>query len=122
MPMGKFLEGFERARAAAEAREAEAQRRTEHAAAALQQLSDTLGKDSEALDGQKITMQIEHGSLVLRRVLLPVASVTFDPDSERYKIHEYSVTGGKTQMEGRDIDDCATKLGEYAFSLTEKIG
>jgi hypothetical protein len=115
--MGKFLEGWERARAAAEAREAEAQRRQELVAERLKTLSERLGEDGDDLARLKITMRVEHGSLVLKRILQPMAGVTFDPDSGRFKIHEYSVAEGKSEIEAEDVDECALKLGEFAYSL-----
>lgn len=115
--MGRFVEGFERAKAADEAREAEARRRAERVAAALKNLSDKLDEDRDALERQQITMRIEHGSLVLKRMQQPMASVSFDPDSRRFKVHEYSVSEGKTEMHAQDAEDCALKLGEYVYSL-----
>ena len=119
--MGRFQEGFERARAAAEEREAEARRRAERIEAALKQLSEKLGEDSEALDRQKITMRIEHGALVLKRMLQPMAGVTFDPDSGHFKIHEYSVSEGTTETEAENADECALRLGEYSYSLKGSV-
>jgi hypothetical protein len=115
--MGKFLEGYEKARKAAEERDAEARRRAEAIADALKRLSDKLGEDQEALERQNITMRIEHGALVLKRLLQPMAGVSFDPDSGRFKIHEYSSAEGTTEADASDIDECALKLGEYTFSL-----
>jgi hypothetical protein len=115
--MGKFLEGFERARKAAEERDAEARRRAERVAAAIKELSDRLGEDRAMLDQEQITMRVEHGALVLKRALQPIAGVSFDPDSGRFLIHEYTVAEGKTEAEAANLDECALKLGEYAFSL-----
>ena len=116
--MGKFAEGFERARKAAEEREAAARRRAEQIERALKELSDRIGEDGGELSKLKITTHIEHGALVLKRLLQPLAGVTFEPESNRYKIHEYSVTTeGKTEMDADDADECALKLGEYAYSL-----
>jgi hypothetical protein len=115
--MGKLVEGFMRAKAATEEREAEARSRAERTDAALRQLSEKLAEDREALDRQQITMRIEHGSLVLRRMLQPLAGATFDPDANRFNIHEYSVSDGKTETEAQDADECALKLGEYSYSL-----
>jgi hypothetical protein len=120
--MGKFLEGFEGAHKAAEERDAAARRRAERIAEALKKLSDKLAEDREALEGEKITMRIEHGALVLRRVLQPMAGVSFDPDSGRFNIHRYSVSEGKNEMEAADIEECALRLGEYAYSLKGSVG
>jgi len=114
--MGKFVEGWERAHAAAEAREAEKRRRAERMAAALKQLSDALAVDGEALAQQSFNLHMEHGALVLRRVVEPVAGVTFDPANGKFKIHIY-VTGSETEMEAGDHEECALKLGEFAHSL-----
>jgi hypothetical protein len=115
--MGKFLEGWERARMAAEAREAEKQRRLEQVAAALTKLSDLLQEDSDQLTRRQITMRVEHGALVLKRMLQPMAGVTFDPDTGRFKIHEYTQSEGASELEAENVDECATKLGEFAYSL-----
>ncbi len=114
--MGKFLEGWERARAAAEEREADKRRRAERMAAALKELSDALAVDGDELAQRDFNLHMEHGALVLRRKVEPVAGVTFDPDRSRFKIHNY-VTGGDTEMEAQDHEDCALKLGEFAYSL-----
>jgi homospermidine synthase len=115
--MGKFLEGWERARAAAEEREAEKHRRAERIAAALKQVVDLLDEDSQELARHSIEMRMEHGALVLRRMVEPMAGVTFDPEKNRFRIHKYSVREGTNDEDAQDAADCATKLGEYAHSL-----
>jgi hypothetical protein len=115
--MGKFLEGWEQARAANEEREAEKRRRLERVAAALKQLSDALAEDAEELARRDLNMRMEHGALVLRRMVEPMAGVTFDPDTGRFKIHTYAVKEGNTEIEAKDVEDCALKLGEYVYSL-----
>ncbi len=115
--MGKFQEGWNEARAAAEAAEAEKQRRLERIATALNALSDTLSADSTALTEQQLTLKMEHGSLVLKRLMEPLAGVTFDPDARAYKIHKYAVTDGSNEDEAKDVDECAAKLGAYAYSV-----
>ncbi len=113
--MGKFLEGWERARAAAEERDAAERHRLEVTTAALKQLSDTLAEDGDELARRNMNLRMEHGALVLRRMVEPLAGVTFDVATGRYKIHKYS--GGETEMEARDLEECALKLGEFAYSL-----
>jgi hypothetical protein len=115
--MGKFLEGWERARAVAEGREAEKRRRTEHMAAALKQLSDVLGEDGAELAKREINLRMEHGALVLKRMVEPMAGVTFDPDTGRFKIHTYAVKEGNTEIDAQSVEECALKLGEYVYSL-----
>jgi hypothetical protein len=115
--MGKFLQGWERARAAAEEREAEKRRRAERVAAALKELSEALAEDAEELAKRDINMRMEHGALVLRRMVEPMAGVTFDPDTGRFKIHTYAVKEGNTEIDAQSVEDCALKLGEYAYSL-----
>jgi hypothetical protein len=115
--MGKFGEGFERAKAAEEAREAEARRRAELVAAALKELSERIGEDGEVLNQQGITLRVEHGGLVLSRLRQPMASVSFDPGSGHFHIREYTASEGKTEIEAESCDDCALKLGEYVYSL-----
>jgi hypothetical protein len=114
--MGKFLEGWERARAAAEERKAEKHRRADRMATALKQLSDALAEDADELARRNITMRMEHGALVLRRMVEPLAGVTFDPDSGRFKVHKY-VSGGDTEIDAQGFEECALKLGEFAYSL-----
>jgi hypothetical protein len=115
--MGKFLEGWERARAVGEEREAEKRRRAERMAAALKQLSDALAEDAEELARRDLNMRMEHGALVLRKMVEPMAGVTFDPDTNRFKIHTYAVKAGNTEIDAQDVEDCALKLGEYVYSL-----
>lgn len=115
--MGKFLEGWERARVAAEEREAEKRRRAERIAAALKQVVDLLNEDSGELARRSIDMRMEHGALVLKRMVEPMAGVTFDPDKNIFRIHKYSVREGTNDEDAQDPADCAQKLGEYAHSL-----
>jgi hypothetical protein len=115
--MGKFLEGWERARVAAEEREAARRRRAEQVSDALKQLTEVLEADNEVLNKRNITLRIEHGALVLKRAAEPLAGITFDPETGHFRIHEYFAAEGKNEMDAQDIEDCAMKLGEYAYSL-----
>lgn len=115
--MGKFLEGWERARAAAEARDAELRRRTERMAEALKALSDALAEDGQELAARNINLRMEHGALVLRRMVEPMAGVTFNPDTGQFKVHTYAVKEGNTEIDAESVEECAMKLGEYVYSL-----
>jgi hypothetical protein len=115
--MGKFLEGWERARKAAEEREAEKRRRQQVIATALEEVSAALDEDREELGRHGLAMKMEHGALVMSRKHEPVASVTFDPDKARFHIHRYTATEGNTELDAESAADCAAKLGEYAYSL-----
>ena len=116
--MGKFLEGWESARQAHEAKEAEKRRRQEIMAGALKELSDALAVDGEELQTRNLTLRMEHGALVLKRLAEPLAGVNFDPDTRRFKIHKYTVTEGSAETdEAGNIEECALKLGAYAYSL-----
>ena len=115
--MGRFKDGWEQAQAAAEAEEAEKRRRGEAVAAALKSLSDALAADGEVLAQQNLTLRVEHGALVMKRLVEPLAGVTFDPDRSRFKIHKYTSSDDTQEDEAKDIDECALKLGAYAFAL-----
>ncbi|MGH6923558.1 MAG: hypothetical protein ACRED5_07440 [Propylenella sp.] len=115
--MGKFLEGWERAHAAAEEREAEKRRRAERTANALKELAEALAEDKDELAKRDLHLRVEHGALVLRRAVEPMAGMTFDPDTGRFRIHTYAVTEGNTEIDAESVEECALKLGEYVNSL-----
>jgi len=116
--MGKFMDGWQRAQAEAEKREAEKRRRLEAIAAELKKLADALVEDEEELARRNITLKMEHGALVLKRMVEPMAGVTYDPEGARFLIHKYTVAQGASESdEAHGVDQCAQKLGEYAFSL-----
>ncbi len=115
--MGKFLEGWERARVAAEERDAEKHRRVEGMAVAMKALSDMLAEDGEELAKRDINLRMEHGALMLKRMAEPIAGVTFDPDTGKFRIHTYAVKEGNTEIDAQSVEECAVKLGEYVYSV-----
>ncbi len=115
--MGKFLDGWERARVAGEQREAEKHRRLEQIAAALDRVAEALAEDNDELARRNIVVRMEHGTLLLKRMAQPMAGVTFDLDKGHFKIHNYAASDGETETDAGDVDDCVTKLGEFAFSV-----
>ena len=116
--MGKFAEGWQKAHAAEEAREAEKRRRAEVATEALRLLSEALEVDKDDMARHHLSLRMEHGALVLKRVAEPLAGVAFDPDANVFKMHKYSVRQGESESdEAKTIDECAIKLGAYAYSI-----
>ena len=115
--MGKFSEGWDKARVAQEERDAEKRRRAERQVTALQSVEKALTEDAEMLKSENIIVHIEHGALVLKRLAEPMAGVTYDVDKDAYHIHKYTSSDSAEALEADGVDDCVTKLGEFAFSM-----
>jgi hypothetical protein len=115
--VGKFLEGLQQARAAADVVAAEKARLNEIAAAAIANLTRLLKEDSDELALHQISLHLEHGALVVKKKLAPVAGISYDPSTALFKISEYAASKGGVEIAAQDAEDCAAKLGAYIFSL-----
>ena len=115
--MGKFLEGWQQARTAAEAVTAEHDRLGEIATVAIAKVESLLKEDAGELTLRDLTLHSEHGALVVKRKLSPVAGITYDPGAALYKIIEYSGSKGSTEIPAQDAEECAVRLGAYIYSL-----
>jgi homospermidine synthase len=74
--------------------------------------------DKDEMTRHHLSLRMEHSSLVLKRVAEPLAGVTFDAETNTFKMHKYSVRQGESESdEARTIEECAMKLGAYAYSL-----